>query len=47
MADSILGLPSSAKFAAESDRFYNHRRKILHLYPSGGAPLTGILSNLT
>lgn len=47
MADSILGLPSSKKFADESDRFYNHRRKILHLYPSGGAPLTGILSNLT
>lgn len=47
MADSILGLPTSAKFAAENDRFYNHRRKILHLYPSGGAPLTGILSYLT
>lgn len=47
MADSILGLPSSAKFAAESDRFYNHRRKILHIYPSGGSPLTGILSHLT
>lgn len=46
MADSILGLPTSAKFAAESDRFYSHRRKILHLYPKGGAPLTGILSML-
>jgi hypothetical protein len=46
MAESILGLPSSKKFADESDRFYNHRRKILHIYPSGGAPLTGILSML-
>lgn len=44
MADSILGLPTSAKFAAESDRFYNHRRQILHSYPNGKAPLTGILS---
>lgn len=44
MAQDILGLPSSAKFAAEGDRFYNHRRKILHLYPRGGAALTGILS---
>lgn len=43
MAD-ILGLPTSAKFALESDRFYNHRRKILHSYPNGKAPLTGILS---
>lgn len=46
MADSILGLPSSAKFQAESDRFNGHRRKILHLYPNGGATLTGILSQL-
>lgn len=44
MATEILGLPSSAKFAAEGDRFYNHRRKILHSYPNGKAPLTGILS---
>ena len=44
MADSILGLPSSAKFAAEGDRFYNHRRKILHSYPNGSSPLTGLLS---
>jgi hypothetical protein len=44
MAETILGLPSSAKFAAEGDRFYNHRRKILHSYPNGGAPLTGLLS---
>lgn len=44
MAQEILGLPSSAKFAAEGDRFYNHRRKILHLYPRGNCPLTGILS---
>lgn len=44
MADSILGLPTSKKFADESDRFYNHRRSILHSYPNGKAPLTGILS---
>lgn len=44
MADSILGLPSSKKFADEGDRFYNHRRQILHSYPNGKAPLTGILS---
>lgn len=46
MADTILGLPSSAKFAAENDRFYNHRRQILHSYPNGKSPLTGILSML-
>jgi len=44
MAIDILGLPSSAKFAAEGDRFYNHRRQILHSYPNGKSPLTGILS---
>lgn len=44
MADTILGLPTSARFAAEGDRFYNHRRKILHSYPNGKSPLTGILS---
>lgn len=44
MAESILGLITSAKFAAENDRFYNHRRKILYAYPAGNAPLTGILS---
>ena len=44
MADSILGLPTSAKFATEGDRFYNHRRQILHSYPNGKSPLTGILS---
>jgi hypothetical protein len=44
MADSILGLPTSKKFADESDRFYNHRRSILHAYPNGKARLTGILS---
>jgi len=44
MAESILGLPSSAKFATEGDRFYNHRRKILHYYPNGSSPLTGLLS---
>jgi len=44
MADTILGLPTSAKFAAENDRFYNHRRQILHSYPNGKSPLTGILS---
>jgi hypothetical protein len=46
MADSILGLPSSKKFQDEADRFNGHRRKILHLYPNGGATLTGILSML-
>lgn len=44
MADSILGLLTSAKFAAEGDRFFNHRRKILQAYPQGNCPLTGILS---
>lgn len=44
MADTILGLPSSKKFADEADRFYNHRRQILHSFPNGKAPLTGILS---
>ena len=44
MADSILGLITSAKFAAENDRFYNHRRKILYSYPAGNCSLTGILS---
>lgn len=44
MGNDILGLPSSDKFAALSDRFYNHRRQILHSYPNGKAPLTGILS---
>lgn len=46
MAEYILGLPSSKKFADESDRFYNHRRTILHSFPNGKAPLTGILSNI-
>ena len=41
---SIIGLPDTAKFAAESAYFYSHRRRILHSYPAGGAPLTGILS---
>lgn len=44
MGNDILGLPSSDKFAADGDRFYNHRRQILHSYPNGKAPLTGILS---
>lgn len=44
MGNDILGLPSSDKFAANNDRFYNHRRQILHSYPNGKAPLTGILS---
>lgn len=44
MADTILGLLTSAKFLAEGDRFTNHRRQILHKYPQGNAPLTGILS---
>src|SRR5690606_9297159 len=44
MATEILGLPSSAKFAAEGDRFHNHRRQILHSFPNGKSPLTGLLS---
>ena len=44
MADSILGLPSSKKFADAGDRFFNHRRMILKSYPNGKAPLTGLLS---
>jgi hypothetical protein len=44
MAQEILGLLSSKKFADEGDRFYSHRRKILHEYPNGSAPLTVILS---
>lgn len=44
MSEQILGLPTTAKFAAEEDLFFNHRRKILHQYPQGSAPLTGILS---
>ena len=46
MADSILGLPTSAKFQTEGDRFNSHRRRIIDLYPSGGSPLTGILSRI-
>jgi len=41
---SILGLPTTAKFDAEADYFYSHRRQILHQYPKGGAPLTGLMS---
>jgi len=44
MATDILGLPSSDKFAAEGDRFYNHRREIMRYFPQGGASLTGLLS---
>lgn len=44
MADTILGLPTSAKFQAEGDRFNDYRRRILHIAPQGGAPLTGLLS---
>ncbi len=46
MPDAILGLPSSAKFQTEGDRFNSHRRRILDIYPSGGCPLTGILSRI-
>jgi hypothetical protein len=46
MPIEILGLPSSDKFQALGDRFNDHRRKILHSYPNGKAPLTGILSLL-
>lgn len=44
MAETILGLPTSAKFQAEGDRFNDYRRRILHIAPQGGAPLTGLLS---
>ena len=44
MPDTILGLPTSKKFADNNDRFFNHRRMILQSYPNGKAPLTGILS---
>lgn len=44
MADSILGLPTSAKFQAQGDRFNAHRRNILNIAPNGGAPLTALLS---
>lgn len=44
MSGQILGLLTAEKFAAESDLFFSHRRKILHSYPNGSAPLTGILS---
>ena len=44
MADTILGLLTSQKFLEQGDRFTNHRRQILHKYPQGNAPLTGILS---
>lgn len=46
MPIEILGLPSSDKFQALGDRFNDHRRKILHIYPNGKSPLTGILSML-
>ena len=41
---NIIGLADTAKFAAEAAYFYSHRRRILHSYPAGGSPLTGILS---
>lgn len=44
MSNNILGLLTSQKFSARGDRFENHRRKILHAYPQGGAPLTGLLT---
>ena len=46
MATEILGLMSSKKFADNGNRFYGHRRQILHSYPNGSAKLTGILSML-
>lgn len=42
--NSILGLPTTQKFDAANGYFHSHRRQILHLYPKGGATLTGLLS---
>ena len=44
MPDSILGLPTSAKYQAAGDRFNAHRRQILNIAPNGGSPLTALLS---
>jgi hypothetical protein len=46
MPDQILGLPTVGKFADAGFLRASHRRKVLHSYPQGGAPLTGILSML-
>lgn len=44
MPDSILGLPTSAKYQSAGDRFNAHRRQILNIAPNGGSPLTALLS---
>lgn len=44
MANHILGMLTSAAFQTAADRFNGHRQEILHSYPNGGSPLTGILS---
>lgn len=42
--NSILGLPDFAAFKAAGATRTSHRRRILHTFPQGGSPLTGILS---
>ncbi|NJO48310.1 MAG: hypothetical protein HC840_01180 [Leptolyngbyaceae cyanobacterium RM2_2_4] len=44
--DSILGLPDFAAFKKQGAVRTSHRRRILHSFPNGGSPLTGILSML-
>lgn len=41
---SILGLPDFKSFKDANATRASHRRRILHSFPNGGAPLTGILS---
>lgn len=47
MSKTILGLPDFQKFKDSGTTRTSHRRRILHTYPNGGSPLTGILSMLT
>ena len=42
--ESILGLPTFKAFNDSGATRTSHRRRILHTYPNGGTPLTGILS---
>jgi len=42
--NTILGLPDFAAFKAAGATRTSHRRRILHTFPNGGSPLTGILS---
>lgn len=47
MSKTILGLPDFQKFKDSGTTRTSHRRRILHSYPNGGAPLTGILSMIS